>query len=312
MWDIHVHTVPESLIDGARTSHYGLTLSGEWIMADGQRVLAGGRMTSIGRLEAYAEQHQLSLVLSLPPALVRDRYPGSGWAAFANDSLLALKRRLTVPSDVLGVLPWMDMAASIQEWDRIGDQCLGVTVGGSMAGRSLSDPRHDAVWQHMAATGGGLVLVHGGEHTDPRLQRFYLSNLVGYPYEDTVAVADLVFSGLPVLYPQLQWCVSHGGGSAAFLLGRWQRGYDTQRPGIDTAKPSPREVFQYLWFDSVVHDLDALGFLMRQAPGRVVFGTDYPFPMGTEMHLESGVLPDELKAQLVENGQRLMKHIRKG
>ena len=281
-------------------------------MVDGQPVLAGRRLTDIHDLEAYAEEHQLSLVLSLPPALVRDGYPDSGWASFANDCLLELKRRLTVSVDVLAILPWTDARASIEEWDRIGDHCLGITVGASIGGRSLSDPKHQDFWQHMDSAGGGLVLVHGGEHTDPRLQRFYLSNLVGYPHEDTVAVADLVFSGLPIQYPEIQWCVSHGGGSAAFLLGRWQRGYDTQRPGIDQAKPSPRAIFQHLWFDSVVHDLEALRFLMRQAPGRVVFGTDYPFPMGTEQHLEAGVMSDELKSQLVKGGQHLMRQLRKG
>jgi aminocarboxymuconate-semialdehyde decarboxylase len=46
-------------------------------------------------------------------------------------------------------------------------------------------------------------------------------------------------------------------------------------------KESPRESIRRVWFDSLVHDPEALRLLLSVAgPGKVALGTDYPFPLG--------------------------------
>ncbi|MCL5117007.1 MAG: amidohydrolase [Firmicutes bacterium] len=310
MWDVHVHLIPPDVVDAAERGHFGLRREGEWIVLDGERVPAEGRMIDFEGIDRYARQYGTSLILSVPPALLRKgRDPL--WASFANDALASVKRSMTCEAEMLAILPFDDSEAAIREWDRVLPVCVGITVGGSIGARRLSNPRNARLWESIAAR-GGLALVHGGETHDSRLSDYYLANLVGYPYEDTVATADLVFSGLPLKHPSIQWCVSHGGGAAPFLLSRWQRGYETRRPGIDVTAPPPTAVYRELWFDSVVHDSRALQFLMEGAPDRVVFGTDYPFPMGTFWHLEENVLPEVMLKTLTANGDRLMECVRKG
>jgi aminocarboxymuconate-semialdehyde decarboxylase len=43
----------------------------------------------------------------------------------------------------------------------------------------------------------------------------------------------------------------------------------------------PRDYLGRIYFDSLVHDADALRLLLKLAsPERVALGTDYPFPLG--------------------------------
>lgn len=309
VWDVHVHCIPPDVKEAAEHGHFGLGLDGDWIIADGKRLLASSRMTDWSQVVRYGNDFNLSVVLSVPPALVRNG-AGPEWASFVNNALYDVARHVP-KAQILAIMPLEDPLQSVREWDRIHPEFLGITVAGSIGKRLLSDPAHAAFWSAMNAT-GGLVLVHGSDHDDARLDPFYLNNLLGYPYEDTVAAADLVFSGLPSTFPAIRWCISHGGGAAPYLLGRWQRGYDTERPGIDTSKPSPRDVYRELWFDSVVHDRATLEFLMASAPGHVVFGTDYPFPMGTVWQLEEHTIAAATRAVLKQNTEQLMANVKKG
>ncbi len=312
MWDVHAHVIPPAVLEAARAGLYGLALEGDWLLVDGGRILVRN-MSNIGSLTRYATDFHLSLLLSVPPLLIRDVESSRGdWFRFLNDALSQLCQALTVESAMLAALPLAESGLALKEWDRVQGVAWGLTLGTGIQQEIFTKGRFRPFWDGFAASGGGMAFIHGGPGQDPRLGDYYLDNLVGYPAEDTLAAAALVFSGLPVRYPDIQWCLSHGGGSAAFLVGRWQRGYETKRPGIDTALPSPMETFGVLWFDSVVHDDRSLALLMDRAPGRVVFGTDYPFPMGTQHQLSDGSVPAHIFRALEANGQRLIQSVRKG
>ncbi len=311
MWDVHAHVIPQEVLDAAQSGLYDLSLEGEWLIIDKRRVLVR-HLASLEGLARYAEKFGLSLVLSVPPALLRDDERSPGWHRFLNEAMDSARRRLAVASQMLAVLPLASVKAALGEWHRVQDRALGLVMGSDINQKLVGHPDFEPFWRNYAKAGGGLAFIHGHRAYDARLNAYYLDNLVGFPGEDTLATAALVFSGLPLDYPQIQWCVSHGGGGAAMLLGRWQRGYDTHRPGIDTSRPSPREIFQRLWFDSVVHDPRALSYLLSMAPRRVVFGTDYPFPMGMQHQLEAGQWSQSTMQQIATNTENLMKTVTKG
>lgn len=311
MWDVHAHVIPQEVLDAARLGLYDLRLEGEWLIIDKSRVLVR-QLASLEGLAQYAQKFGLSLVLSVPPALMRDHDRSPGWHRFLNDAMDSVRRRLPGSNEMLAVLPLALVKAALGEWDRVQDRALGVVMGSDIDQKLLAHPDFEPFWRNYAKSGGGLVFIHGHSPSDDRLNSYYLDNLVGFPGEDTLATAALVLSGLPLDYPQIHWCVSHGGGSAAMLLGRWQRAYDTHRPGIDTSRPPPREVFHEVWFDSVVHDRRALSYLLTVAPLRVVFGTDYPFPMGTQYQLETDEFSQTMMQQIAANTENLLTTVTKG
>jgi aminocarboxymuconate-semialdehyde decarboxylase len=67
---------------------------------------------------------------------------------------------------------------------------------------------------------------------------------------------------------------------------------------------NPREYIERIWFDSCVHDVRALRYLIDVAGAdQVMLGTDYPFPLGEQ---EPGAGIAALK--LSENEQARLYH----
>ena len=312
MWDIHAHVLPPEILHAASHGRYNLALDGDYLVAGNARLLYRP-LADVDGLTRYAAQHHLGVVLSLPPALVQGVMGTMPeWASFANDAMARLTQQLPVPSAALAQLTLMAPNEAMAEWTRVEAEFIGVTLGASAQGLSLDDDYLAPLWEGLSTSGDLLMLVHGGHRADERLSRYYLDNLVGYPTEDILAAATLTLAAMPIKYPGLHWCISHGGGGAAFLLGRWQHGYENRRPGMVRSHPAPREVFPQLWFDSVVHDRRALEFLSQVAPGQVVLGTDWPFPMGTHRYLQDGGWDDALVSNLAANGDRLISRVMKG
>jgi aminocarboxymuconate-semialdehyde decarboxylase len=189
------------------------------------------------------------------------------------------------PDRFLGAaaLPMQDVDAASEELDRAVNQ-LGLVAPyvGTDFGFPLDDARLDDLYRHLveldvplflhpASTGGAA----GPD--DARLGRFDLGILFGYAYDETLAVASLVFGGVLDRHPELDICLSHGGGAIAFAADKFDFASGS-RPWVPEAvrESGFRPYLKRLWFDNHVHGAPARALLMSVAdPGRVVFGTNY-------------------------------------
>ncbi|WP_353946922.1 amidohydrolase family protein [Streptomyces sp. HUAS MG91] len=159
----------------------------------------------------------------------------------------------------------------------------------------LSDPRLEGFWARAEKT-GALILVHPfGCTLDERLDQWYLSNSVGQPTENAVALSHLIFSGVLDRYPALKVIAAHGGGYLPTHIGRADHAWRV-RPDARGCRQEPSSYLKRLYFDSLVHDPYVLRELVRVAGAdRVLLGSDFPFDMGSEDPLgalrEAG-LPD--------------------
>jgi aminocarboxymuconate-semialdehyde decarboxylase len=94
------------------------------------------------------------------------------------------------------------------------------------------------------------------------------------------------------------------------LAGRFERGFDTSRPGIDTKRSNPRKLFRNVCVDCITHDADALE-LAEQVFGEsnVLFGSDWPFPMGLpDPHAQMASLDTARRKRIFcDNPQRLIE-----
>lgn len=144
----------------------------------------------------------------------------------------------------------------------------------------LSDPRLDAFWDK-AEQSGSLIFVHPfGCTLDDRLDRWYLSNTVGQPAENAVALSHLIFSGVLDRHPGLRIIAAHGGGYLPTYIGRSDHAWRMRPDAHGCARP-PSSYLKQLWFDSLVHDPAVLRHLVSVAgPERIVLGSDFPFDMG--------------------------------
>ena len=101
--------------------------------------------------------------------------------------------------------------------------------------------------------------------------------LQGRGVDTTTAVSRLLFSGHFVKYAGMTMVLSHGGGAIPYMMGRLERNCAIH-PG---EYASVADGFGRLYFDSVLFDPATLAFLCgKVGAGRVVLGSDYPFPIG--------------------------------
>ncbi len=177
-------------------------------------------------------------------------------------------------------LPMQDIGAAAAELRRaVGDLGLLAAYIGTDFGTDLDDEQLDPLWQ-TAVDLDVPVFVHpapwgiDGPLRDERIRKYDLDLSVGFMFEETVAVACLIYGGVLDRHPGLDICVSHGGGACSFMLGRLQH-QGTARPWAKTHPVDFGAGLRRLWFDNHVHDDDALALLERKVGGdRLVFGTN--------------------------------------
>lgn len=190
------------------------------------------------------------------------------------------------PTRLLGAaqLPMQDVDAAAAELERSVRE-LGL-VGGYIdtdPGRPLDDPAMDILYAAAADLDVPLFLHptpvgRDGPADDPRLRRFDLDLMLGFCYDETLAVAALIFGGVLRRHPRLDLCLSHGGGATAYLAGRFARAAAVPRPWVPEwlHEEGIESSLRRLWFDTHVHGQGSLA-LLRDTVGteRLVFGTNF-------------------------------------
>ncbi|MFF8680862.1 amidohydrolase family protein [Streptomyces sp. NPDC015237] len=184
----------------------------------------------------------------------------------------------------LGLVPLQHPERTVEALDHaLAQGLLGVEISSHAPDRELSDPAFEPLWTRAEETGALLFLHPFGCTLDERLDQWYLSNTVGQPVENAVALSHLIFSGVLDRHPGLKVVAAHGGGYLPTHIGRSDHAW-AARPdaGAGCAQP-PSSYLKRLYFDSLVHDPHVLRELVRVAGAdRVLLGSDFPFDMGSE------------------------------
>ncbi len=204
-------------------------------------------------------------------------------AALQNEQIAAVVRQHPDRFIGLGAVPLQAPEAAADELKRaMGKLGLcGAMIGSHVNGRNLDDPAIEPFWAAAAELGAFIFLHPHAVAGRERLGSYYLSNLVGLPFETTIAAASLVFGGVLERHPALKICLSHGGGFAPYQAGRFQHGLEV-RPEARVKLQRPlSESLGRLYYDTIVHSTLRLEFLVEAAGAdRVLLGSDYPFDMG--------------------------------
>ncbi|WXA79581.1 amidohydrolase [Pendulispora rubella] len=251
--------------------------------------------------------------ISVPPPAYRPHLAEADalhWAHDLNDGLreMALESGARLQALLHLPLEHPHAALAVLASRGRGDAAVaGYAASTTVPEGTLADATLDPVWAALDAQRAFLFL-HPGECTDPRLGRFYLQNLLGNPHETAVAAGALVFGGVLERYAAMQVCLAHGGGTVPAVAGRWQRGFDTARPGVNPSLEAPRAALQRLWVDCITHDAAALQCACATfGEHRMLFGSDWPFPMGLPEPKEPcAALPDPTRHRIFSENVRAL------
>lgn len=193
----------------------------------------------------------------------------------------------------------------------LGRGLAGVEISSFAGDVELSDERLEPFWARAAELGAVIFLHPFGCSLDERLDRFYLSNTVGQPVENAVALSHLIFAGVLDRHPDLIVVAAHGGGYLPFAIGRSDRAWRV-RPEARRCAHAPSSYLSKIWFDTVVHDSESLSRLVETVgASRVLLGSDYPFDMGLDSPVdfvrEAGLGKDVVDGILEGNAGALLR-----
>jgi aminocarboxymuconate-semialdehyde decarboxylase len=241
---------------------------------------------------------------SLPPA------QGAAWSRMQNEALAGLLG----DHRGLATVPLQDPALAAAELTvAVRDLGLrGAMIDPNALGRPLGDAAFDPFWKAAADLAAPIVLHPYLLEAVERFGRHYLHNLVGYPFETTLAAASLIMGGTLDRFPALDVVLVHGGGFLPYHIGRFDRAHQTRPEARADGAAMPSGYLRRFHYDTLVQRPEALGYLVRTVGhDRVVLGSDHPFWMGDpdpcRVVLDARLAADEEAAILGGNAARLFR-----
>ena len=173
-----------------------------------------------------------------------------------------------------------DSIAIAREAKAIG--LKGLEIGNAVGDKPLDDPIFEPFFA-AAQELDMLLFVHpleGGLDADDPLGPI-LGNVLQFTFRTTMMVERMILKGMFERYPNLRLCLSHGGGLLAFNIWRLDHSYGLRADLQKTIPHKPSAYLKKLYFDTIVHSVAALQYLIQVVGAdRVVIGTDYPMAMG--------------------------------
>lgn len=320
--DVHAHVVlAESMgAAGQFGPEIGATSDGApWFRVgdyrlDGVRYVGSPFMDFDLRLQRMSEAGIDWQLLSPNPLTYFHFIPAPEAVRFCfthNNALAAAVKPRSARLGALAALPMQDFPAACAELRRAVTELgmLGAQIGTDMPHR-LDDPKMDALYETCVELDVPLFIHPGpagidGPAGDPALKQYDLDVVVGFAAQEVLAVCTLIYGGVLERHPQLDVCLSHGGGAMGYLYGRMRRAVH-KRPWVrDSLKPEGvfEEQLRRLWFDDHLNN-DASHALLVSLIGdeRLVYGTN--FAGWDAPDAGQGEAP---AAKLADNARRLLR-----
>ena len=261
-------------------------------------------------LDQWPDVQQV-LTLAVPsPELVGGPELAPELARIANDGMAEMVRKWPdkFPAFVAS-LPMNNVPAAIEEMDRAIEKlgARGIQLCTSVNGRPLAEPEFFPVFERVTRKHDLPVWMHPvrpatrADYANEQKSKYEIWQVLGWPFETSVAMARMVFSGLFERLPDMRLITHHCGAMIPFFAGRaetlWaQLGSRSVGENYDDIlkqmTKKPIDYFKMFYADTVLGGsasalrcgLDFFG------ADKIVFASDCPFdPEGGPMFIREGI-----------------------
>ena len=248
--------------------------------------LGAGAYDPLARIKALDEM-QIDLQAISPSPILLFYWEEPAVAAHftrrQNEAIQAVVQRHPDRFVGFGSVPLQSVSESIAIAEEAKAMGLrGLEIGNAVGDKPLDDPSFEPFFE-AAQRLDMLLFVHpleGGLDADDPLSPV-LGNVLQFTFRTTMMVERMILTGIFEKYPNLRLCLSHGGGLLAFNIWRLDHSYGLRPELKKTVPRKPSEYLKSLYFDTIVHSVSALDYLIKVVgTDRVVIGTDYPMAMG--------------------------------
>lgn len=189
----------------------------------------------------------------------------------------------------------------------------GGLIASNVNGKYYDSKEFDPFWKKAQELDVLLIMHPGDLPGADTLRQYNLGTVCGNPFDSTLSLGFMIYSGLFDRFPGLKLCLLHGGGFFPYHIGRFDQRFSMTAEGRKIPAASrPSSYLKNLYFDNLVYRLETLDYL-RQMVGtdHVMVGTDYPYELGDWKAAEKAEALDcsqaEKDAILFGNAKRLLK-----
>jgi len=233
------------------------------------------------------------LTLAIPPIeVIPDPKKAADLARLGNDEMAELV--LKYPDRFVAAvasLPMNDMDAALKELDRaITDlKFRGVQVFSHINDKPLDSPEFMPLYEKMSQYNLPIWIhprtgITSVDYRSETKSKYRNDSTFGWPYETSIAMARLVYSGILEKYPNLKVIVHHAGAMVPFFEQRIISFQDTdemlRRGNIKLGlTKTPIEYFKMFYGDTAIYG-NTPALLCAHAffgTDHLLFGTDMPF-----------------------------------
>ncbi|KAI9332295.1 hypothetical protein DFJ73DRAFT_62809 [Zopfochytrium polystomum] len=317
--DIHTHIMPRQLPD--LTQKYGY---GGWISVENKgegkaRMMIDGKPFRDVECNCWQPEERIremadtsvdvQIISTIPVFFNYWAKPEHtlDLARYLNDNIAQTCSQYPNKFVGLATLPMQAPELAVQELRRCVDELglPGIQIGSHVNDWNLDAPELEPLWTACEELDVGIFVHPWDMDNKGRMEKYWFPWLIGMPSETTVAVSSLILGGVLERHPKLRVCLAHGGGSFPYTIGRIEHGFQV-RPDLcaTKCKTNPLSYLRRIWTDSLVHDEDALHFLIKKiGVDHIMLGSDYPFPLGE--HEPGQLIQDSEALSLEEKGMLL-------
>jgi len=241
--------------------------------------------------------------------------PGPEWfendgpavAAVMNDFIAQIAREHPGRFVGLCVLPLQDRPAAEKELQRCIDvlDMRGILLYTNLVGAWPDEPQFRWLFQTAVNLDVPILLHPAKPATTEQVKGYDLTSTMGNMFEDTIALARLIASGLLDEFPKLKLVCPHLGGALPYMAGRFDHQVTVLKRSNQNLQRKPSQYMrEQVYFDIVSPQPLAMKFAVEfSGPDRLLFGSDHPWvdPKLILDSLRSLHLPPEHEAAILYN-----------
>jgi aminocarboxymuconate-semialdehyde decarboxylase len=326
--DLHAHFYPKRFLEQFETlGKYGFEVKKD---AFANRVLyQHGKLVatytdSFCRIDYRLEEMTRGRVDLQALSVVQ---PGIFWAEpelglalckIINDEIYEVIKKY--PDHFIGIasVPLQDVGLAIQELERSVHHLgfRGVVIGTNINGIDLDADELFPFYQKVEDL-GIPIFVHpfSPKQGKERFFQYHLEPILGFMFENSVAISKVILGGVMERYPKLKLCFAHLGGGMPYLIGRVDKGATVYpETNLKISRP-PSFYLRKVYLDTAYFYGPALHCALSTMPEEhFVFGTDFPFLIGDSpekavLHIQQDpLIADAFKHRLFsENPAKLLE-----